>query len=180
MSPTYSSAIQTRRISRRYTTLEGWREIGNGVYITGTNLQVFAVKNQLDPEAYNDDYTAWTSCGTENGSIKALSWDSRQDRAVSPISEQRGTIVDGGFVKEERYHVFEMREKWIVIAMIGVAGLFSGLSSNIFFPSLDAISEVRSYTPFRCFRRQYQGHFAEILPGNTTTFSRAKFILLPS
>ena len=65
----------------------------------------------------------------------------------------RGTIVGGGVVKEEVYHIFEKREKWGVVAMIGVAGLFSGLSSNIYFPSLDAIAKVRSYTSFCCLRR---------------------------
>ncbi|KAF2790377.1 MFS general substrate transporter [Melanomma pulvis-pyrius CBS 109.77] len=90
-SPTYSWAIQTRRISRRFTTLEGWRNIGSGVYTTGTRLQTFAIVNQIE--------------------------------------------------EEEVYHVFLRREKWYLVAMIGVAGLFSGLSSNIFFPSLDAISK---------------------------------------
>ncbi|KAJ0367454.1 hypothetical protein COL154_003104 [Colletotrichum chrysophilum] len=39
------------------------------------------------------------------------------------------------------YHVFSKNEKWMVIVIIGVAGLFSGLSSNIYFPSLDAIAQ---------------------------------------
>ncbi|KAF6807943.1 major facilitator superfamily transporter [Colletotrichum sojae] len=41
---------------------------------------------------------------------------------------------------EPPYHVFTRRQKWFIIAIIGAAGLFSGLSSNIYFPSLDAIS----------------------------------------
>lgn len=40
------------------------------------------------------------------------------------------------------YHVFSKNEKWMVIVIIGAAGLFSGLSSNIYFPSLDAIAQV--------------------------------------
>ncbi|KAH8693414.1 major facilitator superfamily domain-containing protein [Phaeosphaeriaceae sp. PMI808] len=142
MSSTYSWANQTSRISRRFTTLEGWRELGNGVYVTGTSLQAFAARNQFDPEAYNDDRTSWTRPRRyEHGSLRASSWDSEQDWVASPISEKRGTIMGGGVVEEEVYHVFEKREKWNVVAMIGVAGLFSGLSSNIFFPSLDAISK---------------------------------------
>ncbi|KAI8316358.1 Itaconate transport protein [Colletotrichum sp. SAR11_240] len=39
------------------------------------------------------------------------------------------------------YHVFSKNEKWMVIVIIGAAGLFSGLSSNIYFPSLDAIAQ---------------------------------------
>lgn len=44
---------------------------------------------------------------------------------------------------EEPYHVFGKKQKWFVVITIGMAGLFSGLSSNIYFPSLDAIAKVR-------------------------------------
>lgn len=40
------------------------------------------------------------------------------------------------------YHVFSHRMKWAIVILIGVAGLFSGLSSNIYFPALDAIAHV--------------------------------------
>ena len=156
MSSTYSWAIQTSQISRRFTTLEGWRELGNGVYITGTNLQTFAARNQFDPEAYNDDRTSWTRPRrSEHGSLRASSRDYKQDWAAGSISEKRATIVGGGVLEEEVYHVFNKREKWSVVAMIGVAGLFSGLSSNIFFPSLDAISKVRSHTSSCRIQRQH-------------------------
>jgi hypothetical protein len=46
---------------------------------------------------------------------------------------------------KEPYHVFSHRMKWAVVVLIGVAGLFSGLSSNIYFPALDAIAEVSIY-----------------------------------
>jgi hypothetical protein len=48
---------------------------------------------------------------------------------------------------EPPYHIFKKSEKWTVVAIIGVAGLFSGLSSNIYFPSLDAIATVRVPLP---------------------------------
>lgn len=43
------------------------------------------------------------------------------------------------------YHVFPKRQKWVVIVIIGMAGLFSGLSSNIYNPSLDAIARARHH-----------------------------------
>lgn len=43
---------------------------------------------------------------------------------------------------DEPYHVFSRGTKWTVVILIGVAGLFSGLSSNIYFPALDAIAKV--------------------------------------
>lgn len=43
---------------------------------------------------------------------------------------------------DEPYHVFGNRMKWVVVAQIGVAGTFSGLSSNIYFPCLKTITKV--------------------------------------
>ncbi|KAK0612793.1 major facilitator superfamily domain-containing protein [Bombardia bombarda] len=42
---------------------------------------------------------------------------------------------------EQPYHVFTKWQKWFVIVIIGTAGLFSGLSSNIYFPALDQIAK---------------------------------------
>ncbi|KAI0809823.1 MFS general substrate transporter [Xylaria sp. FL0064] len=36
---------------------------------------------------------------------------------------------------EECYHIFTPRQKWNLVVVVGVAGLFSGLSSNIYFPA---------------------------------------------
>jgi hypothetical protein len=48
----------------------------------------------------------------------------------------------GSVALEEPYHVYSSKQKWVVVVLVGVAGLFSGLSSNIYFPSLDAIARV--------------------------------------
>jgi hypothetical protein len=40
------------------------------------------------------------------------------------------------------YHLFTKGRKRFLVGVIGAAGLFSGLSSNIYFPSLDAIAKV--------------------------------------
>ncbi|EFX05151.1 major facilitator superfamily transporter multidrug resistance [Grosmannia clavigera kw1407] len=42
---------------------------------------------------------------------------------------------------EQPYHLFSLKQKWSVVIIIGLAGLFSGLSSNIYFPSLNQISQ---------------------------------------
>jgi len=49
---------------------------------------------------------------------------------------------------DQPYHVFSKGRKRLLVGIIGVAGLFSGLSSNIYFPSLDAISKVSQENPF--------------------------------
>lgn len=43
---------------------------------------------------------------------------------------------------DEPYHVFGKHMKWAVVIQIGVAGTFSGLSSNIYFPCLKTITKV--------------------------------------
>ncbi|KAI0196958.1 MFS general substrate transporter [Astrocystis sublimbata] len=42
--------------------------------------------------------------------------------------------------EQERYHIFTHRQKWNLVIIIGIAGLFSGLSSNIYFPAEKQIS----------------------------------------
>lgn len=42
--------------------------------------------------------------------------------------------------QEKPYHVFSKKQTWFVVVIIGAAGLFSGLSSNIYFPSLAQIA----------------------------------------
>lgn len=46
--------------------------------------------------------------------------------------------------QEMPFHVYSKRVKWYLVVIIGMAGLFSGLSSNIYLPSLSAISQVRA------------------------------------
>ncbi|KAK0732386.1 major facilitator superfamily domain-containing protein [Apiosordaria backusii] len=41
---------------------------------------------------------------------------------------------------QKLYHVFSRREKWLLVWIVSFAGLFSPLSSNIYFPALGAIS----------------------------------------
>lgn len=43
---------------------------------------------------------------------------------------------------EKPFHVFPVGYKRMLIAIIGVAGLFSGLSSNIYFPATKTIADV--------------------------------------
>ncbi|KAK0719206.1 major facilitator superfamily domain-containing protein [Lasiosphaeris hirsuta] len=42
---------------------------------------------------------------------------------------------------EAPYHVFTRRKKWQLVIIVSLAGLFSPLSSNIYFPALGAIAE---------------------------------------
>ncbi|KAK1752786.1 major facilitator superfamily domain-containing protein [Echria macrotheca] len=45
---------------------------------------------------------------------------------------------------EQPYHVFSRRKKWELVLIVSLAGLFSPLSSNIYFPALGAIAKATS------------------------------------
>ena len=135
------------RVSRRFTTLEGWREIGTGFYVVGASrVRVFSIQHQFDADNYYDDRTSWTRPSKANSvSLQSLK---SPDRPVSiehsKYSEPGQVEKRASVVPEPLYHVFSKKEKWTLVIMIGVAGLFSGLSSNIYFPALDAIAQVRN------------------------------------
>lgn len=44
---------------------------------------------------------------------------------------------------EPPYHIFTLRQKKLLVYIVSLAGLFSPLSSNIYFPALDTIAKVR-------------------------------------
>lgn len=93
-----------------------------------------------EPKSLSDT-TDSTRCNSGNASGDDRPSDStntdesRQEQpAVSTTTPQA--------LADEPYHVFGNRMKWAVVAQIGVAGTFSGLSSNIYFPCLKTITEV--------------------------------------
>ncbi|EFQ30678.1 major facilitator superfamily transporter [Colletotrichum graminicola M1.001] len=59
----------------------------------------------------------------------------------NPFDDSYRRDLEARLEIESPYHVFSRRQKWFVILIIGAAGLFSGLSSNIYFPALDTISQ---------------------------------------
>lgn len=102
-------------MSRHSNTLGDRGEFGDGVHISGRGHQTF-IANQSEHQFRPESY---------NQSVMS-EFESKEEAG-----------------EEEAYHVFTQRQKWKVVLMIGLAGLFSGLSSNIYFPSLDVISKVR-------------------------------------
>lgn len=40
------------------------------------------------------------------------------------------------------FHIFTKKGKWKLVGIIGVVGLCSGMSANIYFPALYAITQV--------------------------------------
>jgi hypothetical protein len=126
------------KLSRRFTTLEGWREIDTGIYVVGASrIQVLSIQHQFDADEYYDDRTSRTRPEKKD----SISLQPREDGELSVESgkEEKGVSI----ASEPLFHVFSTKRKWWVVVMIGIAGLFSGLSSNIYFPALDTISKVK-------------------------------------
>ncbi|EFQ25824.1 major facilitator superfamily transporter [Colletotrichum graminicola] len=87
----------------------------------------------------------------ENGELHNKSYE---DAQFSQYDEARGgqdrnpfdnlTEVENQYHQhsetEEPFSIYSKKQKWTIIVIIGLAGLFSGLSSNIYNPSLDVIS----------------------------------------
>lgn len=67
--------------------------------------------------------------------------------AVDAADREKSSITTTQTETEEYtdtppYHVFGRRKKWQLVLIVSLAGLFSPLSSNIYFPALGAIAEV--------------------------------------
>jgi hypothetical protein len=45
------------------------------------------------------------------------------------------------------YHCYSRREKWEVVAIVGIVGLFPGLTANIYLPTLNAVGVVCHFQP---------------------------------
>lgn len=164
---------------RRFTTLEGWRDVGRGVYLAaGSTVSSVAFESppssRFDPEwdrfDDNDSIKTRLSKAEErrrtfsqapSANIRRLTARSPANPFFSPEDaevEAQPPVADPGTQEdvgneeqrprsEQPFHIFNKRQKWFLVVMIGMAGLFSGLSSNIYFPSLDAIARVQFLLP---------------------------------
>lgn len=165
---------------RRFTTLEGCREVGHGVFLApGSTVLSVAFEptrtSRFDPEwdRFDDNDSIKTRlskaeeqrrtfCKAPASSGRRISRPplnpflspeeaEAEAQTTQPISELNDDVrdVDPRPRSEQPFHILGKRQKWFLVGMIGMAGLFSGLSSNIYFPSLDAIARVRFSFLFR-------------------------------
>jgi hypothetical protein len=82
-----------------------------------------------------------------------ISRQDENDNHISPgsIRSASSTVYSLSLEKqlpEPPYHVFSSRKKKCLMYLVSVAGIFSSLSSNIYFPALGQISRV-SLPPFQ-------------------------------
>ncbi|KAH6641867.1 major facilitator superfamily transporter [Chaetomium tenue] len=111
-----------------------------GGYCQPPNNGLKGEQQQMPPNPFDDVYRVGSPAHEPQNPFD-------DDNAVLPAAVgQRPTTP--GPKPEEAYHVFSKGRKRLLIGIIGVAGLFSGLSSNIYFPSLDAIARARRTSAF--------------------------------
>ncbi|KAM4056004.1 major facilitator superfamily protein [Hirsutella rhossiliensis] len=161
----------SRPISRRFTTLEGWRQTRDGLYLAaGSTISSLIpnpsydaewqihddgpVQTRLSVSSRGSSFTSGTLLYGQGGRQRWSTMD-EHDPPVGPLGTQdEDPFADSNALEphgekgpipveetEKPFHVFTRRQKWFAIATIGVAGLFSGLSSNIYFPALGSIAQ---------------------------------------
>lgn len=163
---------------RRFTSIEGWREVGRGVYLAaGSTVASVAFDSnrntRFDPEwgLFDDSDSIKTRVSKSEeqrrtrrfsqapSSVGRFSSQSLENPFISPEEAEAertlaNSVTHAGTPdveqrprSEQPFHIYNKRQKWFLVVIIGIAGLFSGLSSNIYFPSLDAIARVRCLVP---------------------------------
>ncbi|KAM7202190.1 Major facilitator superfamily domain containing protein [Rhypophila sp. PSN 637] len=85
------------------------------------------------------DTTQSSTSEEELADIKTRNEDERS-KIAAKISEKPLPLPLP--LPEPPYHVFTRKEKWALVYIVSLAGLFSPLSSNIYFPALGAIAKA--------------------------------------
>ncbi|EFY89468.1 hypothetical protein MAC_04487 [Metarhizium acridum CQMa 102] len=159
------------RASRRFTTLEGWREVQDGLFVAPGSTVAAIVSNPAHGPDWplQDDRVTRTrqtriQLKSANRSFVGEKGDALNHHGQAGLWPDGPTYVtvtkDASAVQHDQlealsegendlleeeidppFHVFSKQRKWFIIITIGVAGLFSGLSSNIYLPSLSAIAK---------------------------------------
>lgn len=145
---------------RRFSSIEGWKEVANNMYYAaGHGLVNLSTSPDIDgvPNENADVITRQASHEEHNTSMNTSTVQQTDEEDRDPFSTSNHIAGEDQFKSlkdepqtskvEESYHVFTSRQRWFVVAIIGAAGLFSGLSSNIYFPALDAIAKVSLTAP---------------------------------
>lgn len=134
-------SISSPPVSRRFTTLEGWHKVGEGVFSLGRATLVYNFAEQFDLDRGTNE----NGLSTLRNNEEWITGSEKPCDVENPFSPcQTPDLTRLSAQAEKPYHVYTPRQKWIVVALISAAGIFSGLSSNIYFPSLDAIARVSS------------------------------------
>ena len=182
-----SMTADARHASRRFTIMEGWREIGSGIYsLRRASVRMITIEPQFDLEHWHNHNMPTRSVTPDVGDHRRLSGKTggrtsaelanaqdpfddafaleesdRDEEKRDQVRSSRAVQSENGQSQkpgeEKLYHVFSQRQKWFLIVIIGVAGMFSGLSSNIYFPSLNTIARASHLMVHNCSFEKVHG-----------------------
>lgn len=60
------------------------------------------------------------------------------------VLSDTGASAEAAVAQDEPYSVYTRREKWFIVTMVAIAGLYSPLPANIYFPAIPTLSQVFS------------------------------------
>ena len=84
-----------------------------------------------------------TANDTNKTSINTDTTQAHPVEAHSSVSKAEAGLRISSSLPVERdppYHIFNKKQKWLLVYIVSIAGMFSPLSSNIYFPAINAIS----------------------------------------
>jgi len=115
---------------------------------------MFSLRHQFDTELFRDHADDVVQTANQQKEMES----SQKSLSVGEFRGFDGPMVQiksdespGGFSiwqnekVEQPYHVFDMREKWRLVAIVGAAGIFQALTFNIYLPTLNRIGLVSSH-----------------------------------
>ncbi|KAK0377144.1 major facilitator superfamily transporter [Colletotrichum tamarilloi] len=135
ISPTRTSVRDRSRSLSRSLSVASSRSSNSSIFFGRPNSLPSITESENDPHGteFRDPFADQNSIEGHSAPREA------QNPFDDNSSGDEGTAVQE-LEPEPPYHVFTKKQKWVVIVIIGAAGLFSGLSSNIYFPALDTIA----------------------------------------
>lgn len=71
-----------------------------------------------------------------------------------PVRSDVRVSAEEQSIKEVPYHVYGRRETLILVSIVSVAASLSGLSSNVYFPAMVDVADVRVYNEYIHMRRR--------------------------
>lgn len=142
ISPTRTSVRGRSRSLSRSLSVASSRSSNSSIFFGRPNSLPSIAESENDPHGteFRDPFADQNSIEGHSAPREA------QNPFDDNSSGDEGTAVQE-LEPEPPYHVFTKKQKWVVIVIIGAAGLFSGLSSNIYFPALDTIARVSPVHP---------------------------------
>ncbi|KAG4421615.1 hypothetical protein IFR04_005234 [Cadophora malorum] len=75
-----------------------------------------------------------------NASSEVVAPSENEEKGV--FENQINTVAETSEIPEPPYSVYNGKEKWLLVGLVAVAGLFSPLPANIYFPAIPTLVEV--------------------------------------